>query len=158
MIDVYHYSAQTGEFVSPGVAREDPCVPGTYPLPANATEVAPPEAADGYVRVWDGSAWEQVEDHRGAEGWVNGIAHTVADIGPLPDGWSTETPAPTLAEQIAAIEAEYEVKFAVLRDRMTITLLANGVNEDTNRAALIAAWQTAQDELDAALLALLGGV
>lgn len=158
MITIYHYNGQTGEYLSTGQVHEDPLVPGTHPLPANATAVAPPAVAEGYARVWSGAAWEQVEDHRGAEGWVNGIAYTVADLGPLPDGWSTETPAPTVEDKILAIEAKYEEKFAALRVRITNVLLADGLAEDPKRTALAVEWQAEQDARDLEILELLGGV
>lgn len=63
-------------------------------LPANATAVEPLPARAGYARVLTltGDAWEYAEDHRGTSGYVNGEAHTIAQLGPLPRGWSTTPP------------------------------------------------------------------
>ena len=66
--------------------------------------IAPGEITEGLVWRVAGDAWEEVEDHRGAEGFVNGQPHEVKELGPLPDGWS-DTPPPT-PEELA--QAEYE--------------------------------------------------
>jgi hypothetical protein len=78
-------------------------------LPNNATNAAP-EIQAGYIPHWTGTAWEQVEDHKGLEGYLNGKPYTIKDYGPLPEGWSDTPPPPTLEEaraaKIAAIDAE----------------------------------------------------
>ncbi|MEG6507192.1 hypothetical protein [Nitratidesulfovibrio sp. 1201_IL3209] len=163
MIDIYHYNAQTGEFVSPGVAHEDPLLPGQHPLPAHSTAVQPPAAQEGRTSVWNGVEWQSVEDHRGASGWLpDGTPHTVTVLGPLPEGWSDTAPEPSeeeaLEAALAAIEARYTAKAAVLRERMEIVLLVNGSIELANRAALAAEWQATQDARDAEILGLLGGM
>ncbi len=71
------------------------------PLPNNATRTAP-QHQDGYIPRWTGTAWEQVEDHKGEEGYVGGKPHTIKEYGPYPDGWSTTPPPPTLEEARAA--------------------------------------------------------
>jgi hypothetical protein len=68
-------------------------------LPNNATRTAP-AIQDGHVPRWTGAAWEQVEHHKGDQGWVNGQPYTIKDYGPYPDGWSSTPPPPT-PEQIA---------------------------------------------------------
>ena len=67
-------------------------------MPPNGTTIKP-EKIDGYAPVWNGSAWEQVEDHRGETGWVNREPMEIKDLGPLPEGWSAEPPEPTPEEQ-----------------------------------------------------------
>ena len=67
-------------------------------LPSNATHTTPPPALPGHVLRWTGGDWEQVEDHKGAQGYVNGQPHTITEYGPLPDGWSDTPPPPTLEE------------------------------------------------------------
>lgn len=67
-------------------------------LPSNATHAVPPEPLPGHVLRWTGEDWEQVENHRGKSGYVNGQPHTVVDYGPLPEGWSDTPPPPTLDE------------------------------------------------------------
>ena len=63
-------------------------------LPHNATPVQP-VFKEGYVPCWNGNTWEQVEDHKGKEGYVNGEPFAVAAYGPLPEGWSETPPPPT---------------------------------------------------------------
>lgn len=67
-------------------------------LPSNATHTPPPPALPGHVLRWTGEAWEQVENHKGKQGYVNGQPHTVVDYGPLPEGWSDAPPPPPLDE------------------------------------------------------------
>lgn len=78
-------------------------------LPNNATHT-PPELKDGSIPRWNGTAWEQVEDHKGKEGFVDGKPYTIKEYGPLPEGWSDTPPPPTLDEakaaKIAAIDAQ----------------------------------------------------
>ena len=66
-------------------------------MPPNATTVKPVMKA-GYAPVWDGKVWEQVEDHRREEGYVNGEHTVIKELGPYPIGWSTEPPVPTAEE------------------------------------------------------------
>lgn len=78
-------------------------------LPNNATHT-PPDLKDGSIPRWNGTAWEQVEDHKGKEGFVDGKPYTIKEYGPLPEGWSDTPPPPTLDEakaaKIAAIDAQ----------------------------------------------------
>ena len=67
-------------------------------MPPNATTVKPPVEKEDFARVWNGSAWEYVEDHRKETGWVNGESVTIKDLGPLPAGWSETPPPPTQEE------------------------------------------------------------
>ena len=67
-------------------------------LPNNATPEAP-EIQEGFIPRWDGKSWEQVEDHKGREGYLNGERHTIEEYGPLPDGWSDTPPPPTPEEE-----------------------------------------------------------
>ena len=66
-------------------------------LPHNCTAVKP-VLQEGFIPHWTGKKWEQVENHKGKEGYVNGERMTVKTYGPLPDGWSGTPPAPTTEE------------------------------------------------------------
>jgi hypothetical protein len=103
---VYHYDAATGEYLDATTAQESPLETGVFLLPAYATTIAPPDATTGCARIWDGSAWGQAEDHRGEQGYVDGVAATVTELGALPDGWSVNAPEPTEAQATAAKQAE----------------------------------------------------
>lgn len=67
------------------------------PMPNNATGTVP-TLQDGYIPRWTGAAWEQVENHKGQEGYKDGKPCTIKEFGPLPDGWSV-TPPPTAPEE-----------------------------------------------------------
>ena len=66
-------------------------------LPNNATRT-PPALKEGFVPRWTGKEWEQVEDHKGKSGYVNGMPTEIKEYGPLPEGWSDTPPAPTTEE------------------------------------------------------------
>jgi hypothetical protein len=54
----------------------------------------PPEFSEGYCPVFDedANAWMLVEDHRGEAGYLDGEYTIIEQIGPVPDGWTTEPP------------------------------------------------------------------
>ena len=87
-------------------------------LPANATTVELPPVRAGQARVLTLTcdAWAYAEDHRGKSGYVNGEAHTIAQLGPIPQGWSETAPEVTLdtlqAAKRAAISAAHESALA----------------------------------------------
>ena len=66
-------------------------------LPNNSTRTTP-ELQTGFIPRWNGEGWEQVEIHKGVEGYLNGEPHEVKEYGPLPDGWSDTPPPPTIEE------------------------------------------------------------
>ena len=74
-------------------------------MPPNATTVKP-TIKKGYAPVWDGKAWKQIEDHRGEKGWVNREPVEIKELGPLPEGFSTEDPEPTEEEKKAIRKQE----------------------------------------------------
>jgi len=84
-------------------------------LPNNATRTAP-IVEDGKIPHWTGSAWEQVENHRGESGYVNGVLTTIAEYGPLPDGWSTVAPEKTTDELLASLRSAREMKLSSIYD------------------------------------------
>lgn len=78
------------------------------PQPSNtANQDDWPEIVPGYVpRKLEGKrGWEQVENHKGETGYVDGKLHTITEYGPYPAGWSTDPPPPTPEEQQAAFTA-----------------------------------------------------
>ena len=81
------------------------------PLPNNSTRTAP-KLQEGHIPRWTGKKWEQVEDHRGRQGYVDGKPYTVKEPGPLPEGWSDDPPPPTQQEldkrRIAEIHARLD--------------------------------------------------
>lgn len=74
-----------------------PAHPDTI-APDNALRVAP-ERQDGFWPVLNAekTAWDLVPDHRGQRGWLRGDPVVVAELGPLPEGW-TRTPPEGVCE------------------------------------------------------------
>lgn len=67
-------------------------------MPPSCTTVKP-DTREGHAPVWNGGAWEYVEDHRGEKGWVNRVPVEIKELGPLPDGFTVVEPEPTQEEQ-----------------------------------------------------------
>ena len=108
----YIFDRTTGEFIREQEAHPDPLESrkqgrDIYLLSANGTTTQPPEKLEGYAVVWTGTAWEQIEDHRGEIVWKN---HTesmeIRELGPIPDGWTPDQPGKTvgMADYDAAME------------------------------------------------------
>lgn len=51
-----------------------------------------PTFVDGYIPRWTGEKWEQVENHVGEKGYVNGKPIVINEYGPYPEGWSKDAP------------------------------------------------------------------
>ncbi len=64
-IKIYNLLAGTNEFIGEG----DAYIPPHTGLPANSTDIAPPDIPAGFVAVFnsDESSWHLVEDHRGKQ-------------------------------------------------------------------------------------------
>ena len=78
--------------------------------PNNATHTVP-TLKKGFVPRWTGKKWEQIEDHKGKSGYVNGQPHEIKEYGPLPAGWSDTPAPPTLTEAQNAKRTEITVGF-----------------------------------------------
>lgn len=103
-MDIYNYS-QDGEYLGASTADPDPLEPDNWLIPALATIIKPPKTKAGKTAVFDGKAWALVDDYRGRSGWVGGVPTMISALGPLPDGWSDDSPPlplPTLAAARAA--------------------------------------------------------
>ncbi len=74
-------------------------------LPNNATH-SKPTFQTGHIPRWSGTTWEQVENHKGKQGYVDGKPFTIIEYGPLPEGWSDTPPPPTITEARATKTAE----------------------------------------------------
>ena len=123
-MNVYKYDEKTKEYIGTEEALLDPLETelkgeNVYLLPANATFTAPTEPQDGYVNVWNGEAWQEVEDHRGVEYWLpedkfGTPAREMKELGALPEGATFNAPEKTLDElktdKIAALKAERDQK------------------------------------------------
>lgn len=122
-MNVYKYN-DNGEYIGTEAALLDPLETeqqgeNIYLLPANATFTEPPEGQEGFARVWNGEAWEQVEDNRGVEYWLHddkygAPAREMKELGALPEGATTTAPEKTLdelkADKLEALKAERDTK------------------------------------------------
>lgn len=157
-MNIYKYN-DNGEYIGTETALLDPLETkkqqkNIYLLPANATFTAPPEAKEGFARVWTGEAWQEVEDHRGTEYWlpddVYGTpAHEMNELGPLPEGATTTAPEQTLEEAKADKHREAGAAFAKKRDAIRQIAISDGntygfdcANEDITN--FMASWKAAE--------------
>lgn len=90
---VYQYD-NNGYYIGETTAYK---INGTVSMPHNTTAVAP-EIKEGFIPKWNDEAWEQVENHKGETGYVNGVYTEIKYFGPLPEGWSNEPPKPEVDE------------------------------------------------------------
>ena len=84
-IKIYNLLAGTNEFIGEG----DAYIPPHTGLPANSTDIAPPDIPAGFVAVFnsDDASWHLVEDHRGKTVYdvASGDALFISELGPLPE-------------------------------------------------------------------------
>ena len=87
-VDIYVYDPITNEFLYQDKSDRNPLDPETPIIPACSTTVKPKyEPKEGYVIVWAGNKWNQVEDHRG-ETWYNTTTEqpeVISILGDIPD-------------------------------------------------------------------------
>ncbi len=91
---IYHYGPLTGEYITEGDARPNPLESGEYLIPAHATIIEPPTVIEGMTRVFNGSEWLQVEDHRGKIIYSTVDAHQncMIALGPIAEGYTDLIP------------------------------------------------------------------
>ena len=98
-MDIYNYSASTGEFISHDVADESPLEPGVYLIPALATTIKPPETTENEAAVFDkeNQSWNVVLDYRGTSLWDKLSASKVTVLlGQTPDELNATPVVPTI--------------------------------------------------------------
>ncbi|KEJ77844.1 tail fiber assembly protein, partial [Escherichia coli] len=92
-ITIYNLLAGTNEFIGEG----DAYIPPHTGLPANSTDIAPPDIPAGFVAVFnsDDASWHLVEDHRGKTVYdvASGDALFISEPGPLPENVTWLSPA-----------------------------------------------------------------
>lgn len=172
-MNVYKYDQQTKEYTGVEPAMLDPLESqqqgkDIYLLPANATFEQPTIKA-GYAAVWNGEAWEQVEDNRGKEYWLatdtfGTPAHEMKELGALPDNAVFTAPKKTLeqvkSEKINALKAERDTKEvepityngnsydydAKARERINAAIIALDVQTAQAKATASINWTTADNQ------------
>lgn len=165
----YFYNEETNELLFEQEAHIDPLETelaghDIFMLSANATFIEPPTKRDGYAIVWNGEAWEELEDHRGTQYWFSGDSYytepmTMNKLGALPNGITLTRPEKT-ADEIAIEEmikakserADYVSKIVVevdgmkfdgdetSQDRMARSVVA--LNDDTETVQWVLADNT----------------
>ncbi|WP_064773101.1 tail fiber assembly protein, partial [Escherichia coli] len=84
-IKIYNLLAGTNEFIGEG----DAYIPPHTGLPANSTDIEPPDIPAGFVAVFnsDEASWHLVEDHRGKTVYdvASGDALFISELGSLPE-------------------------------------------------------------------------
>lgn len=122
-------------------------------LPNNSTHTAP-TIVEGKIPRWTGKAWEQVEDHKGKSGYVNGQPREIKEYGPFPDGWSDTPPSPSLAEAKTAKQAEISSAFnAAMSASLTMPSVGTPPSSFEVASALYD-WRTDDPDAYADLLAI----
>lgn len=107
MQTAYLFDEKTKEFKNEVNAQLDPLESkkagkDIYLLPANATWLKP-TPKDGCVAVWNGEAWNMLEDHRKQEYWLpedkyGAPAREMKELGALPKGAMLTAPERTIDE------------------------------------------------------------
>ncbi|EEV2701573.1 tail fiber assembly protein [Escherichia coli O174:H21] len=158
-IKIYNLLAGTNEFIGEG----DVYIPPHTGLPANSTDIAPPDIPAGFVAVFnnDEASWHLVEDHRGKTVYdvKSGDALFISELGPLPnnvtwlspDGeyqkWNgTSWVKDAEAEKLFLVREAEETKNSLMQVASeNIAPLQDAVDLDIateEEASLLAAWKT----------------
>lgn len=132
-MQVYKYDEQTKEYIGTEQALIDPLeseLQGKtiYLLPANAT-FETPNLQDGFASVFNGTQWENIEDNRGKEYWLDTDtfgtpAHTMKDLGAFPAGAVFTAPQKTLEQ----LKADKILEFKSIRDNEEVKPIAYNGN------------------------------
>ncbi|EBT7115325.1 tail fiber assembly protein [Salmonella enterica] len=91
-IKIFNLRSDTNEFIGAG----DAYIPPHTGLPANCTDVAPPDIPAGHTAVFDreSGAWSLFEDHRGQTVYdtTTGNQVYISALGPLPENVTSVSP------------------------------------------------------------------
>ncbi len=102
-MQIFHFDRETGEYAGASDAALDPLETklqgrNIFLFPAHSTTVLPPDLEEGMARVFNGSEWLQVEDHRGVPMYskVDGHQNSMIALGPIPEDYTLDAPLPGL--------------------------------------------------------------
>ncbi|EDJ3944503.1 tail fiber assembly protein [Salmonella enterica subsp. enterica] len=91
-IKIFNLRSDTNEFIGAG----DAYIPPHTGLPANCTDIAPPEIPASYIAIFDAETetWSLHEDHRGETVYdiTTGNQVYISDPGPLPENVTSVSP------------------------------------------------------------------
>ncbi len=113
---IYNYNAITKEYTGSESAQPNPLEPGKYLIPANATEMIPPETSKNEIASFEGDNWVKKPDFRGQK-QVNLVTKEVTDInyiGAIAEGF--ELVSDEIAEDITLNPQKYSVEKNRLSD------------------------------------------
>ncbi|EBD9815366.1 phage tail protein [Salmonella enterica subsp. enterica serovar Poona] len=92
-VKIYNLRSDTNEFIGAG----DAYIPPHTGLPANCTDIAPPDIPASHIAVFDAETetWSLHEDHRGETVYDTQTGNQVyiSEAGPLPENTTTQAPA-----------------------------------------------------------------
>ncbi|EBP0970469.1 DUF4376 domain-containing protein [Salmonella enterica] len=92
-IKIYNLRSGTNEFIGAG----DAYIPPHTGLPANCTDIAPPDIPASHIAVFDAETetWSLHEDHRDETVYdtTTGNQVYISEAGPLPENTTTQAPA-----------------------------------------------------------------
>ncbi|ECG0679568.1 DUF4376 domain-containing protein [Salmonella enterica subsp. salamae] len=92
-IKIFNLRSDTNEFIGAG----DAYIPPHTGLPANCTDIAPPDIPASHIAVFDAETetWSLHEDHRGETIYDTQTGNQVyiSEAGPLPENTTTQAPA-----------------------------------------------------------------
>jgi hypothetical protein len=122
------------------------------------TETVPPNPSRGQVPCFIEGEWVLMEDHRREWGWIDGIPTQITDIGPYPEGFSTQPPPPTQAELNEVARREYLAELDNI-DKSTIRALreidaSNDASTVIYARNKLATFETKAEEIRAAMASL----
>lgn len=151
-MQVYKYDEQTKEYIGTEQALINPLESelqgkGIYLLPANAT-FAIPVLKDGFASVFNGTQWENIEDNRGKEYWLDTDtfgtpAKTMKELGAFPANAVFTAPVKTLEQ----LKQDKINKFKSIRDTEEVKPISyQGYHFDYDSKA--------RDRINAAIIAL----
>ena len=151
-MQVYKYDELTKEYIGVETAFLDPLeteIQGkeVYLLPANATFVEP-TVKDGYANVWTGEAWEQVEDNRNKEYWLDSDpygtpARVMKELGAFPENAVFTAPV----KPFEMVKTDKLAELKSMRDTLEVEPIAYDGN-------LFDYDEKARDRINAAIISL----
>ena len=62
---IYNYHPVYKYFFIESIADESPLEPGTFLIPAHATDIEPPTCESNEIQIFNGTSWDVIEDNRG---------------------------------------------------------------------------------------------
>ncbi len=102
---VFSYNRTTNEYIGEYKCQKDPLHPGSFLMPANATEIAPPETTAQQKAVFENGEWGIKTDYRGQQviSLKTQDVLTITELGDLPDGTCLMTISDNEQKQIGYI-------------------------------------------------------